>query len=703
MIESEPSGENSYTTSHVAPSSVTVDYVADDQLDVSWDGSANYGEYQIEIFRDEITWSNPAGGPSFVNIDTTSATYGPKSDNAYETQVGIDSKFRFRVRQSTEHGTSSWTYSNRVHTTPVPPRNVSVSRPDANTVTVNYETGSDVATTATIFYRKDSGGGYGSWNYVGDTDENVGSKGTSRSQTFSVSFNSWMDEDARYQFKIRHEAKGESNARLDSPFVYTDYGNNGNVYFEDNFESGDLSSWDNNNLAGDTGVKSSSGPADLQIDGAFNGTHYFYGEGVESDQATYLEKDLGDLSSATDVLVECTFATASLDADREDFGVSWYDGSAWQSLKHYSWEYNKQGWYNVSVVVPSSYLSSNNRIRVGTTTSAGMYGGDHFAVDSVVVSDVLHEYTSPTAPSNLVADTSSAREIILSWVANDTFAEYDQRIKKASESSYPNQPNTSFTSFTFSGLLDGEKYTPSVRAVIIQHRRGEFGTVVTSDRISITATTKVPSPVDVTGSVSTTPEIQSAINWSLDATANVSVAVERRSDSASQWSAVATGLPNTAKSYVDESVKEAESYDYRVVCSTDHLSAVSSILHVQLPEILAAKLGSSSSGSIEGAGEARKHLSADAGSVASVGLGAPVAKTRTLGGTIQEVQAADIPVPLFRRELPRSVFDGNSAEVQKEANSAKLAEQSNQATLNDKKSNADLSQDAKKAELRLSD
>jgi hypothetical protein len=43
---------------------------------------------------------------------------------------------------------------------------------------------------------------------------------------------------------------------------------------------------------------------------------------------------------------------------------------------------------------------------------------DYFAVDRVVVSDILHEYTQPAGPSNLSLDTSTDREITASWTEN---------------------------------------------------------------------------------------------------------------------------------------------------------------------------------------------------------------------------------------------------------------------------------------------
>ncbi|WP_153953044.1 LamG-like jellyroll fold domain-containing protein [Halosegnis longus] len=501
-VETYYSGKTALSQESVAvtdirsPTVDSLDYISDDQLDLSVTHDSNYGNLHVQINRDSNGYVNPTGGQVYPSNGGT-YTYGPNSDTPYEQQVGIDSSFKFRVRTETEHRQSSWVESSTVYTSPIPPHNPSVSRYSATEINVSWTDNSDIADKTALFYRKDTGNGYGNWNYAGDGASITGvSKGSEQSVLLSASDQFWLGEDMRVQIKLRHE---HFSSNRDSSFIHSDYGNNNNVFFEDNFESGDLSAWDSTNLGGNAGVKNNSEHPDLNLNGSDEGSHHFYGEGINDSEATYLQKDLGDLSNEKNVIVKCAFSVGSLDNGTENIGVSWYDGSSWQSLEHFNWEYNKQGWFEVSLLVDSSLLSTDNKVRVGTTTtSAGMFGGDHFAVDRVVVSDILHEYTKPAQPTNPTSDTSIAREITIDWDDNRSLSngspEWFGRTHNSGNGFtkyFDNPPHT------WDGLLDGEKYEWRPSVVYPQDRRGSTDNWWRANGPTVTATTKLPALSDL--------------------------------------------------------------------------------------------------------------------------------------------------------------------------------------------------------------
>lgn len=576
---SSTSSSASGTTSLSKPTADSLSYVANDQLDFTFTGNDDNATYTVQMSRDGAAYTNPSGGNGSPNSDGT-YSYGPNSDNSYDSQVGIDSSFKFRVRAETEHVTTGWNYSSTVYTEPIPPHNPSVSRPDANTVEVTYTVQADQASKSVLFYRKDTGGGYSSWSWTGSIDSHGrGATGQTRTQTFSTSSESWMEEDARYQFKIRSE-NNDVDPRKDSGFVYADYGNEGNVYFEDDFESGDLGSWDSNNLAGGAGVQSGGGTADLTINGADQGTYYFYGEGKDSTSATYLQKDLGDLSNESDVHVRCAFAVASLDTGAEDFGISWYDGSSWQALEHKLWEYNRQGWFEVHATVPPSYLSTNNHIRVGTTTHSGMYGGDHFAVDRVVVSDILHEYTKPSAPSQANLDTPTEGQITATWNTNSPSFFNDN--VRWSEVGGGDDYGGDDGSFTATGLLDGEQYKFAPRSYKYQPRRGGTGPLWITEAGENTAVTQLPAPTGLSASINGNEDVD--LSWTVnDNNGSGDIDVERSVNNFSNISTISGGESPNATDYLDTGVTSGTTYQYRIERNTAHASATSSSVSIDVP------------------------------------------------------------------------------------------------------------------------
>ncbi|RLM81283.1 hypothetical protein DVK05_09810 [Halorubrum sp. Atlit-8R] len=388
---------------------------------------------------------------------------------------------------------------------------------------------------------------------------------------FTVSgLNNILSADARYQLRLRTVAPDGKT----SEWAYADYGNEGNVYFEDDFESGDLSAWDETNLAGDTGVRSGSGGGDLTITGADTGSNYFYGEGEGDDEGTWIQKNLGDLSGESDVLVRCAFAIASLDTPNEDFGISWYDGSSWQPLEHFGSAYNRQGWFEVAALVPSPDLSTDNRIRVGTTTSVGMFSGDHFAVDRVVVSDILHEYTAPAAPSNLSLDASTEREIGLTWENNAAFRDNNYvEFRRSSETDFEYLFNNGGatgvddTSNTIPRLLDGEEYDVKVQTKVIQNRRGERSSSQFRTRSPVsTEKTVLPAPTNLTVSGVTADSADLA--WQASHNYGDTL-VQYKPTDAGSWTTYSTVARDTTSATLT-GLRNGEAYDARVVASTEH-------------------------------------------------------------------------------------------------------------------------------------
>lgn len=575
-----------------APSSVDASYVADDQLDVQINGDTSGSDidhYDVQIERDGGSWEAPAGGPSQPSSDGTHS-YGPSQDAAYNRQVGVDSSFQFRVRAANSVGTSSWTYSDTVYTTPVPPHAPEVSRPDGETVRIHGSVQSDLSDKLEIQYREDTGSGYGSWttfDYVVDSDHpqlisgSVQSKGSGFTieyvaDTTASGASSSFTTDSRAQFRLR-TLQGGGTGNRKSDWVYADYGNDGGVYFTDDFESGDFSAWNTNISDADSGVYSGSnapGSGDAGISGADDGTYYAW---LESGD--FASTGSMDLSGESGVIVKCAMAAGSMDSSAESIGLVWYDGSAWQDLRRFSHEYNKQGWVEVAAAVPDSWLASNSNLRI--TGYGG--GGDHAAFDRVVVADVLHEYTTPDAPGGLSA-SEGYRELSASWTRNaDTFptssVEVRTRVTGSGDPYDKNGVDPSTTSHTWepgSGFdepvptRDGEQYDVRVDNLSQQYRRGSISNYWRAVSGVDTAITDLPAPgaLDVVDVTATSGRYtwQPSHNYG-------QTRVEYRETDASTWQTYTTVGNDVTEATVD-GLLHGEAYDARVVAETEHAEAV---------------------------------------------------------------------------------------------------------------------------------
>lgn len=375
------------------PTSVTASVDSNFSITISWtDNSSFEDNYEIEINRDGAGYVTPGNGGSVGANSTSTTITGGETQSADTDTVGIDSSFDFRVRATTTGGDiSDWVVTDHtVYTDPSTPGNPTVSRPDSNQMTLSWDADYTHADRTLLEVRKDTGTGYGSWSqFASDADT---------SNVFDEN-DAEHEEDARFQFRARAQVNTPDISPRTSEYVYFDYGNGGNLYFEDTFEDQDVAEWDSVDMSnGDSQIMSGSS-ATGSLAGAEEGTYYLQ---LNADDS--LVKNLGDLSGETDVLVHLAYAQ-----ERTDDGtpiVEFYDGTAWQTLKDTTKEYNEAGWQEGHFLVPDSYLSTDNRLRISTV---GVDLVDRTYFDRVRVTDVLHEYTKPPtrAPSNIdVYDTS---------------------------------------------------------------------------------------------------------------------------------------------------------------------------------------------------------------------------------------------------------------------------------------------------------
>jgi hypothetical protein len=532
-----------------------------------WFSSDSVDNFEIELTRDANGWIDPAGGPVTVTHDGStsySATYNPASDAAYDKQVGIDSMFKFRVRAMNTDGGSDWAISGKAYTTPVPPKSPSVNRPDSNSleVTFTHNTDIDSAGRVNMEYRVDTGSGYGGWDNIETFPASP--KGTTETRTYSVS-NGDLQEDTRYQIRLAHyiyqDGDNDGNNELwESEFVFADYGNSGNVYFEEDFTSGDATAWDSNTI--------STGGVTGTLDSTFaNSTPQVSGYGVEMGDAGHLEKSLGDLSNESDVHVRLKVQAASNDASSEHGDVWWYDGSSWQNMEQWGWEHDQQGWMEYHVEIPGSYLSTDNRIRIGRDNGGG---ADYIAFDEVIVSDILHEYTKPAAPTSPTTDESVEDELTLDWTINKSFShgspEWFHRVYESGDS-FTKEFN--YPSHTWTGLNDGEKYEWYPSAVYPQPRNGSTGTWWRADGPTTTGTTILPAPsID---SISAASDTSLDVAWTDHADNEDGFEVYYRESGTSTWNKFSDLGSNTTIETITN-LSQDTTYEIRIDDYTEHVT-----------------------------------------------------------------------------------------------------------------------------------
>jgi hypothetical protein len=598
------------------PSNITTTVNADDEIQISWDfdptwfgfsgtdgtlggfndgrwySSASVDHFEIQLTRNGYGWVSPAGGPQTVSHDGStsySATFGPEdsggdSKNFYGS-VGANSMFRFRVRAVNSDGSSSWAAGPKVYTTPIPPSDVYVTRPSANEIRLHATTSAEYVSGFTVRYREDTGSGYSGWtkfdwiNAASETDDGTDPTvtGNSWSKTFTVGetyHDNWgsesIQEDARYQFRIETTTTTPNRDiwAIDSDILVTDYGNSGNVFFEDDFSSGDASDWDSNSIQ--TGGVTSTLHSDFSNG---NQSPQLGGYAVEMGDAGFLVKNLGDLSGESDVHVRVKAQVASNDTASEDGELWWYDGSGWQRLKTWNWELDGQGWMEYHAEVPDSYLNTDNRVRIGRD---GGGGTDWVAFDEIIVSDNLHEYTKPTTATNLTLSTSTIREIGATWTNNASFGDTTRlEYRKSSGSSLIDNGYLSgdAESDTITGLDDGEEYYVEVDVFIRQYRRNVKESFWhNSPKPSATVITVHPSPSNPSASAASDNSI--SLGWVDETNNEDGFRVYYREVGASSWTQYSS-LSSNIESETIGSLNQDTEYEFKIESYTEHSTATS--------------------------------------------------------------------------------------------------------------------------------
>jgi len=595
------------------PSSVSLSYVADDSLDLTVDAPSTWGDsigsYEIRMERDGSGYNTTHGGPSNPSGSTSTQTYnyGPSSDSEYQKQVGIDSSFKFRVRAKNSAGTSSWTTSETIRTTPAPPTDVNVNRPDANTLEITFTGGADASSNWRVLGREDTGSGYSGWNEYA-YDYGSAGKGTTKTVTLSVA-NGDISKDARYQFKIKHFFF-QNSTRFQSDAVYADYGNKNNVFFEDGLESGDLSAWSGDRRLddADSGVQSGS-HSDLGINSADEGTYY-----LRLDATDYVATpDFDGTTSSSSLIVRAVVATGSMDSASQNTKVQVIDrndGDGWHTIESFSHKYNKQGWTQITTIIPSTHVSSSMSVRFKGYSDEG----DHFAVDSVAVSDILHEYTKPAAPSALSLDTSTKHEISATWTANASLHGVDNCSDRAylyldgtqEKKNYPGLTESE----TFNSLLDGEEYEVIITTVQHQDRHGAGGNNYwTSNQLNGFATTFFP--ID-TPSASADSDTSLSVSWSDVWNNEDGIRVHYSSNSGSTWTQFSDLAAGTNSEVITGLTQDTE-YTIKIEPYTEHVSKDSGT-DTAITYLNELRLTSSHSSSITSGVESLISLDVDASS-----------------------------------------------------------------------------------------
>ncbi|QRY26354.1 hypothetical protein JRZ79_13260 (plasmid) [Halobacterium sp. BOL4-2] len=382
-------------------------------------------------------------------------------------------------------------------------------------------------------------------------------------------------EDARYQFRLSttKTTPNDSGWGRHSEDIYADYGNEGNVYFEDDFETGDFSNWDTTNLTDSASSIISGAPpgGDSGLSGADEGTYYAHLESGDS-----VVKTLGDLSSESDVIVKCAMAAGSMDNSGENVSIDWYDGSTWRTLHALYHEYNKQGWVDVSARVPPEWVSSDNRLRLSGYGGSGDYG----EWDRVVVSDILHEYTTPAAPSNLSVDAPARHTVSADWTTNATtfppsFMEVRVRVSGSGsprdkhQIDYPRSTAELGVNAGFDETVpvrDGEQYDVRLDALTQQFRRGSTSNWWRSTSSEKTVVTPLPAPTDHT--YTSVTAVGAAHAWTSNHNYGTTT-LQARHDGG-DWEDVVTGLNHADETYTITSLLNGEQYDVRAVAVTEH-------------------------------------------------------------------------------------------------------------------------------------
>lgn len=168
-----------------------------------------------------------------------------------------------------------------------------------------------------------------------------------------------------------------------------------------------------------------------------------------------------------------------------------------------------------------------------------------------------------------VTNSSTQGEISLSWNAQSTangYRIYRAQSSGSTKSDYTQVADVSSTSYTDTGLEDGEKYF-----YVATSYDGDGETGISAE---VTATTLLPAPSSLSGSYDTSND-ENNLSWTKnDNSSDGGVSVERSTDDGSSWSTIASGFAPSTTSVTDPSLPSGETdYKYRVVRSTPHATS----------------------------------------------------------------------------------------------------------------------------------
>ncbi|WP_435175664.1 fibronectin type III domain-containing protein [Halorussus sp. AFM4] len=187
--------------------------------------------------------------------------------------------------------------------------------------------------------------------------------------------------------------------------------------------------------------------------------------------------------------------------------------------------------------------------------------------------------TSLPAPTLDSLDATTEDEITVNYTLNDNSSDGNVEIVRSTDgttgSVVATISNLSKTSYTDTGLSDGEKYYYTVR------RNTDHVTDVDSSQASATTVLPAPSGLAVDGVTGD----QATISWSPNHDYG-NQRVEVKQTDASTWTVDGDGIGLTTSQYTTSHLLDGEKYDVRVVAYTDHDTAETGTVQftTELPE-----------------------------------------------------------------------------------------------------------------------
>jgi len=165
-------------------------------------------------------------------------------------------------------------------------------------------------------------------------------------------------------------------------------------------------------------------------------------------------------------------------------------------------------------------------------------------------------------------DTSVERELTADWTVNAVFRDDTEIGIAADGDASDDRFNTSPTSsYTFSGLKDGERYNVDLNCAVHQPRNGSRSTEFDSGHIDADATTILPAPTDLSADAVAADSVD--LSWAATHNYGDTLVQHRRAGVTSSWTTFAT-LARTTETDTVTGLLNGEEYDLRVVANTEH-------------------------------------------------------------------------------------------------------------------------------------